>query len=491
MRSREQKKLCNTLHFYHEISTLKESCANFSGDGPNVNEKNKAAEELKNLNILAMIRNGVNISRARENCPFKIVSINNVVFQFTKLNNNSHEIGDIVTLINEFDLRLYNNISVAKLLSTTNISSIVIHTPNEYRKLKKITVENSNAITTSIKNNNSNSPTLSTILNVSNNYITSPITTSTYMMNDMSTTLINSSNSNSTISIPLNGPNSTLTSPITNSTNMHNITPAAYEIRHLNMLALNLNGLSITKEHRYSSFKIQEINMAVLATRVSNTLSIGDIVLEINDILLHIHDNLFAAHLLSSEILISIRSYTPRRSGTESTTTMTYVNNNSRTIAALSSASSTNNSSEEALIINRNNSYNIIHYNNSTNNTALSSPTSTNNSSNQSLLPIRNNLYYSSQSSKTPIRSNLNMHINSETQMQSSSLRQNIYNFDITHEEAIAKHFKCIDFDIIIDDTGGTPRLNITIGATTQYLDPLYNHSNDHQKLQNKFQYNF
>lgn len=27
-----------------------------------------------------------------------------------------------------------------------------------------------------------------------------------------------------------------------------------------------------------------------------------------------------------------------------------------------------------------------------------------------------------------------------------------IYNFDITHEEAIAKHFKCIDFDIIIDD---------------------------------------
>ena len=69
--------------------------------------------------------------------------------------------------------------------------------------------------------------------------------------------------------------------------------------------------------------------MSILKTRVSNNLSIGDIVFEINDIQLQVHDNLFAARLLSSEILVSIRSYLPQRIENETTPTTSNVNDNS------------------------------------------------------------------------------------------------------------------------------------------------------------------
>ena len=75
---------------------------------------------------------------------------------------------------------------------------------------------------------------------------------------------------------------------------------------------MTLNGLIITKQNRFSSFKVQDINTATLSARVSCNIHVGDIVVDINEKPLNNHDNLFTAQLLSTEILVSIRNYTPR-----------------------------------------------------------------------------------------------------------------------------------------------------------------------------------
>ena len=57
------------------------------------------------------------------------------------------------------------------------------------------------------------------------------------------------SSTNATTLSPLNFPNSNITSLVNNSTNLYNMmTPGGYELRHINILAINANGLNIIKK---------------------------------------------------------------------------------------------------------------------------------------------------------------------------------------------------------------------------------------------------
>ena len=63
---------------------------------------------------------------------------------------------------------------------------------------------------------------------------------------------------------------------------------------------------------------------------VLNNISIGDCVLEIKNMQMQMHDNVFAAQLLSSEILTSIRSYSPQNIVGEISTKKTNIIINSK-----------------------------------------------------------------------------------------------------------------------------------------------------------------
>ena len=59
-----------------------------------------------------MHRNGINISKRRKNCQFKVETIDNSIFQ-SKFRSRLCGVGYIVTKINDIDLKEYDNISAA------------------------------------------------------------------------------------------------------------------------------------------------------------------------------------------------------------------------------------------------------------------------------------------------------------------------------------------------------------------------------------------
>ena len=369
--------LYKNLHVYIEISNKKESTANFSGDGPPKNG-NPLTLELKSLQIFAMQRNGIKISKSRSNCPFIVEAIDISIFQsrISQPINAAAEVGYIVTKINDNDLLLYDNISAARLLATTNIYSINMYSPIEYRKLQKKSTYQKNKVNT----------------NSTNSANETAITKSTSLTNQA----ISKSFSNATIQA-----NNISTFNMTSSSNSSND-----ELHYLQHMAMILNGLNITKINSFSSFKVVEINMSILKTRISNNLSIGDIVFEINDIQLQVHDNLFAARLLSSEILVSIRSYLPQRIENETTPTTSNVYNNSSSTDVASpiivSPVNSNYSSSSQSIIN-------ARFIDSTNSTELTPSNRT----------VNNN----PRSETTPDRRNLNMNFENETSPEIRSNR--------------------------------------------------------------------
>ena len=77
-----------------------------------------------------MQRNGIKISKSRSNCPFIVEAIDISIFQ-SRISQpiDNAEVGYIVTKINDNDLLLYDNISAARLLATTNIYSINMYSP--------------------------------------------------------------------------------------------------------------------------------------------------------------------------------------------------------------------------------------------------------------------------------------------------------------------------------------------------------------------------
>jgi len=321
------------LFFYLDISNRKQSTANINGDGP----LQTTQKELEKINLTAFNRNGINIYRARMNCPFKVQKLNVLLLQTKVLNAMDCKLGYIVTNINDIDLQEYNNLLAATLLATANIFSLKMFSSSEYRILKRTS--------TNISEIQSESPTL------------------------------------------------------------HNFNQVTNELINLNMLAMNLNGLNISRRNRYSSFEVQELNFTILATRISNKLSIGDIVLEINDIILQVHDNIFTAQLLSSTILVSIRTYTPRRIE--------------------------NHTPEGSTIFISEQTTNFI--NNHTNLGTLNSAFTSNSGSNQTFVHHSDNVYNSSQSSATShMRSNLNMQLESEITMETAIIGRNMNDYNYT-----------------------------------------------------------
>jgi len=130
-------------------------------------------EELENFKILALQRNGINISRVRKNSPFKVEAIDISIFQSRISVPMNFGIGFIVTKINDIDLLQYDNISAAKLLASTNIISIKMFSPVEYKKLQRITMHSINTTPTNtgllIENTLNSSPDNHTTYETHNN----------------------------------------------------------------------------------------------------------------------------------------------------------------------------------------------------------------------------------------------------------------------------------------------------------------------------------
>lgn len=95
----------------------------------------------------------------------------------------------------------------------------------------------------------------------------------------------------------------------------------AAEFQILKSLAMQQNGISITKIRKNSPFKIDEIDSSIFqSAAVSNSILItttpsdqiiGYIVTKINDIDLHEYDNISVLKLLASTKLLSISMFSP------------------------------------------------------------------------------------------------------------------------------------------------------------------------------------
>jgi len=85
-------------------------------------------EEFKKLQILATQRNGINISRLRKNSQFKVETIDISIFQ-SKILRTDVGVGYIVTIVNNIDIKEYDNISAAKYLASNEIQLIETFSP--------------------------------------------------------------------------------------------------------------------------------------------------------------------------------------------------------------------------------------------------------------------------------------------------------------------------------------------------------------------------
>jgi len=94
-------------------------------------------DKLKSLQIFAMHRNGINISKVRINGLFKVDALDISIFQTRILRIMNIAVGYIVTEINNINLLQYDNIFAATLLASTNIVSIIVYSPVEYTKLQR------------------------------------------------------------------------------------------------------------------------------------------------------------------------------------------------------------------------------------------------------------------------------------------------------------------------------------------------------------------
>jgi len=205
-------------------------------------------------------------------------------------------------------------------MASTTIHSIAIFSPAEYIKMQKLTRQSKDQINKILTNS------VSYIQDDSNSNINF-INLSDINSEQQTVTTINESIT-ATVTTTSTYSNTTNNLATYNYRNENIVNNETNELNLLQQSAMRVNGLNIEKLNRYSSFKVVALNITILKTRVPNNLFIGDTVLEINDIQLQVHDNIFAAQLLSSEILVSIRSYTPRRIEDDATSTITSTNNN-------------------------------------------------------------------------------------------------------------------------------------------------------------------
>lgn len=240
-------------------------------------------DELKKV---ALKRYVISISKFRKNEPFKVEAFDIFILQMKTIisKSNLYEVGYIVTKLDDIDLQQYDNISVAKLLASTTIESITIMSPFDYQKLKKISRNSINRITTTsnekessnnsemnsitltsqcvlptILTNNSSNSTSSTVLscNISNSIVETPLRNSNSIGTPLTNFTMDSSLRNSTII-----GSTVVSSPARNFTASHNISPGRVnfsfmtnnevesgisQLNNLQQDGLRRNGIIITK----------------------------------------------------------------------------------------------------------------------------------------------------------------------------------------------------------------------------------------------------
>jgi len=208
-------------------------------------------------------------------------------------------------------------------------------------------------------------------------------------------------------------------------------------IKNLKNLAMQRNGVNISRVRKNTPFKVEELDITIFQSRISIPLNfgIGFIVTKINDIDLSQYDNKSAAKLLASTTIISITMFSP----VEYAKVQRSLSPHNNTVHSINTTPSETGLSDSTFEIENtlnSSSENQITYE-ASNNSQYGITSSRSNSlySHFELTPVTNNSGNYSDSEITPARRNLNMSFENEstpeneTNIARTRTRTNINNY--------------------------------------------------------------
>jgi len=212
---------------------MKESSANYSGDGPSESKENEEIDyPIEFFRRISLSFNGINVKKI-DNGVCIINEINSMIIR--ERTTKSLQVGDVVTKINNVLIKDLTEIEINKMLSNTIMTSITSKSKTAYDASQRILQLRQQQQKCNLE-----------------------------------------------------------------------------ETKQLQALGMQLNGLQIARRNRISPFKVQAFNNSILQSRISINISLGDIISKINNTDLYQMDNRSAAQYLATNVILSIKSYSPK-----------------------------------------------------------------------------------------------------------------------------------------------------------------------------------